>query len=141
MDLMKLYPFAFAAFSALVVCALPQPAKALPFKKSCASMQSYFNSIKWSVPTKFEGFAGQSFNYDHVTPEQEENAKKNKTVGMYAREIVRCGDGYITESSPMGKKVCLGGMTYTKIGNRRPDVTWQAWNGPNYGNVLQCRYK
>jgi len=42
--------------SAFTIVVLPKPAEAFPFKRNCASMQSYFNSLKWNPLVKFEGF-------------------------------------------------------------------------------------
>ena len=102
---MKLFPFAFFAFSALVVSALPQPAQALPFKKNCSSMQSYYNNLKWNTPTTFQGFENQSLR--HSAP------GLNSVPDPGKNEQAICGPGYITEISPMGKKVCQGYLNYT----------------------------
>jgi hypothetical protein len=49
---MKLFSFTLAAFSAVVLGAYPQTAKALPFKPTCEGMQAYANSLKWCLFSK-----------------------------------------------------------------------------------------
>jgi hypothetical protein len=119
MDLMKLYPFAFAAFSALVVGALPQPAQALPFAKNCASMQSWFNSKNWTPKTKFSGFENRQMS--NVGPMGE--------AGMYT-----CDLGYYIEESPMGTKVCDRVLIYYA---KNGSPGWENFTTP--GGT--CRYK
>jgi len=121
-DLMKLYPFAFVAFSALVVGALPQPVKAkqiyVPFQLNCTAMQKYFNSVKWSVPTKFVGFESSSMTLP------------NKNI---LGNTFDCDGGYATEKSPMGTKVCDKVTISYDINGRR------SWGNGKWQGT--CRYK
>lgn len=104
------------AASALIVNGLPQPAQALPFKKNCASMQNYVNALKWNVPTRFSNFENAKM-YDFSSP----------------RPSFQCEGGYITESSPMGTKVCQGQFD---IWN--PDGRWRSeWSAKQNA----CRWK
>jgi len=111
---MRLFPFAFFAFSALVVSALPQPAQALPFAKSCASMQAYLNAKQWKVPTKLQGFENSNFSLN--------DPFSNKRFYAF------CDGGYITENSPMGRKVCQGSITYH-------------YDGAYKWSSINCRYQ
>lgn len=97
---------------------VPMPAKALPFKKSCNSMQSYFNSQKWKDETKviFQGF--QSKTFEEVFPEEPLNHR------------YRCASGYITEISPMGTFVCTGDIGY-----------WAKIDKKSYIGNSDCRWK
>ena len=102
--------FAFAGLVLLVVGGMPKEAKALPFKSNCASMQAYLNKRPWSQPTKLSG-------YEHVRPT------------FSTQDYQYCDGGYIIETSPMGTRVCLGAITYSK-GTYR-------WNA----NTPNCRWK
>ena len=102
--------FAFASLVLLVVGGMPQAAKALPFKNNCGSLQAYLNTKSWSQPTKLSGF---------------ENVR-----GTFSeRGFADCDGGYITETSPMGTRVCLGAIWYSKGSYR--------WNA----NATNCRWK
>jgi len=114
---MKLFSFTLAAFSAVVLGAYPQTAKALPFKPTCEGMQAYANSLKWSTPTKFSNFTKSDRFFD---------------MG----DTPNCM-GYITETSPMGRKVCYGTLTWNN-----GKIQWQADFVNNYGERIgECRYK
>lgn len=88
---MKKNPFLFAAVAALVVGAMPQPARAYPFAPNCKSFVSWMNTRKWSTPTRFSGPGTLNLNYNNM---------------------FHCMNVYITETSPMGTKVCLGEIMY-----------------------------
>lgn len=93
---MKNFAFAFCGVSAVIVGSLPQSAEALPFYQNCASMQSYLNSKPWRTPTRLSGMENSQMIYQQY-PNGEETA---------------ICDGYITESSPMGRKICQGKVSY-----------------------------
>ena len=83
----------------LVALALiPVEARALPFAENCASMEKYFNStsVKFPNKTSFSGFASARAHFE------------NFPNGTYAL----CQGGYVTETSPMGTRVCVGGISY-----------------------------
>ena len=59
-------------------------------------MQAYLNTRTWRNPTKLEGFENQYF-YTY-----------NNNAWCY--------NGYITEKSPMGTRVCKGNVYYNLNG-------------------------
>lgn len=111
----------------LSLCNYPTMAKALPFRPDCASMQSYANSLKWSNPTRFQGFDNiELVDYSGIL-----FCNKN-------------GGGYVQETSPMGTRVCRASMQYTTsqsllggIGAMSYGLTWVPLNG----NSNNCRWK
>jgi hypothetical protein len=88
----------------------------LPFQSNCAAMQKYLNTQKWDKATRFQGF---------------ENSKFSKLFGNYV-----CLGGYITETSPMGTRVCIGAIQYGGPEGYEPKATWVATNGER-----NCRWK
>ena len=73
-------------------------AMALPFNKNCASLQHYFNKgIRWNNQTSFEGF---------------QNSKMHSSRLSEGREYLVCYNGYATERSPQGTRVCKAILTY-----------------------------
>jgi hypothetical protein len=90
--------------------------QALPFKENCASLQAYFNKGSWNPPTKFSGFekvkieSGQGLNIESNTA----------FSGYY-----QCHPGYVTETSPMGTRICRATLIYwTEVYNKlewKPD--------------------
>lgn len=90
-----------------------EKAQALPFRESCASMQAYFNALNWNPPAKFSGFEnGQFYSWDSS-----------------GEAFQNCLNGYITESSPMGTKVCKGKLHYqsaTTISFAKIGASWHA---------------
>lgn len=117
---MKIHAFAFLGLNFILVSELNQPAQALPFKENCASMQQYFNAMKWSVPTSFAGFEGSYMKQD--------------TYGL--RNAILCEGGFATEKSPMGVKVCdKVTLSYDNGGTFAP-ITWR-----NAAEGGTCRYK
>lgn len=107
---MKNFAFAFCGVSAVIVGSLPQSAEALPFYQNCASMQSYLNSKPWKTPTRLSGM------------ENSQIFDANSIFHSGRPPRWHC-QGYITESSPMGTKVCKGDIFYD-AGNRQ--YYWQA---------------
>lgn len=97
---MKPLPLSLIAASSIFIVGLPKPAQALPFKTNCASMQSYFNKIRWEESTKFSGFESKT-----MRPVENLNGIKPNSGA--------CTNGYITLSSPMGTRVCKGTMWYS----------------------------
>jgi len=114
---MKHFPLLLSGLSAFILVSLPQKANALPFKNDCASMENYFNSLKWSTPTRFSGFKGIPFN-----------------IMFPYKEKAFC-KGYITETSPMGTRVCFGYIDYLRGQDGRRHIKW----APN--NDSSCRWK
>jgi len=117
------HPIFISAICAVVVSSLPQQAKALPFQPNCASMQAYANAVKWSNPTKFSGF---------------ENVRFLEYAGIYFCNLN--GGGYVTETSPMGTRVCRASMQYVNPGPVNlvnPGLTWTPLNGSS----SNCRWK
>lgn len=128
---MRIYPVAFAGISLMVVCDISRPVEALPFHRNCASMQSYLNSKPWKTPTRLSGM---------------ENSQMLQSRWANGEEMISC-DGYITESSPMGTKVCQGkvvyadpkGMTNSMMvllyGSANPTYAWSATSNAS------CRWR
>lgn len=94
---MKTHHFLITGTFAFALLYPVLPAKAFPFNKNCASLQAYMNSKRWNVPTKFSGFE----NYGYGAFWDDEN-----------KQFAMCDDGYITETSPMGTKICKGFISY-----------------------------
>ena len=117
----------FIATIPFLLAAIPQSAKALPFDNNCASMQSYANSLRWSNPTRFQGF---------------ENVALVDFGGvLYCNQN---GGGYVQEASPMGTRVCRASMQYQTsqsliglLGTMSYGLTWVPLNG----NSNNCRWK
>jgi len=77
------------------------PAKALPFAKNCAAMQSYFNRyVQWDEPTQLMWFENQNLSYSRI----------NATDGYV--DQATCSDGYIRRSNPTGTITCKGYISY-----------------------------
>jgi len=110
---MKTHPFLITGICALVVGAMPQPARALPFAPNCGSFVSWMNTQKFSTPTKFSG------------PGNPVYSDKN---------ILLCDNVYITETSPMGTRVCKG---LIKINLNPPFIVGPRWDADN----SNCRWK
>jgi len=111
---MKTHPFLITGICALVVGAMPQPARALPFAPNCGSFVSWMNTQKFSTPTKFSGPGTPVFS-------------DNKNTFW-------CDNVYITETSPMGTRVCKGHISY----NFPPPFMYGArWDAVN----SNCRWK
>lgn len=110
----------FIASIPLLLAAIPQPAKALPFRNNCASMQSYANSLKWSTSTKFMGF-------ENVQPDINMN------------DWMICSNGFVQETSPMGTRICRAVMSYSTIlrVGAGAGFHWSALNGKS----SSCRWK
>lgn len=122
---MKDFPFGIVAVIAFTVSIFPQPAKALPFKTNCASMQSYFNALSWNNPTFFQGFEPNKIIHT-----------KSEPTAREPYELAKCSPGYMTETSPMGTKVCKGEISYVKhIGPTRLNF----YTNPTV--YSECRYK
>ena len=99
---------------------LPNNANALPFKVTCASMQTYFNQTKWDVPTKFSGFEnGRVVFVRGLDISYVDNGEDDAT----------CLVGYIVETSPMGTKSCKGSIKYDQVYKQA------SWKGDN------CRWR
>jgi len=122
---MKLNPLLIAAVSAFTIVVLPKPAEAFPFKRNCASMQSYFNSLKWDPPVKFEGFGAREISITRY-PGFENPIER-----------ASCDNGYGTEYSPMGKKVCLAYIEYFRNSTIRDEAKW------HHQHIFapSCRYR
>lgn len=114
-DAMRHYPSVLLTISALAIISIPLPVNALPFKKNCASMQQYFNSWRWGNSTKFSGFENQ----------------KPSFIGIN----ISCDGGYITETSPMGTRVCEGDITYSP----QAEIKGRWSSSTQFGQ--QCRWR
>ncbi len=119
---MKIPAFALFGLNFFLISGLNQPAQALPFKKTCSSMQQYFNAMKWKVPTSFSGF--ESSNMYQI----EEN------LGL--RNAFMCEGGFAVEKSPMGVKVCDKVTLFYDIGGNFAPVSWN-----NTRREGTCRYR
>jgi len=109
---MKRSCFGLIGFCALVMGAFPQQAQALPFESNCAAMQTYFNALQWSNPTRFSGFENDEVRFvTSLDPQY---------------HFADCRRGYITETSPMGTRVCQG--TIVRRSNYRNPNSWQTAN-------------
>ncbi len=78
-------------------------------------MQQYFNNRKWRKETRFTNFA---------------TGKDNKLLTKVDFMIsMACYDGYITETSPLGTRVCRGYISYIHILDRKDLGNGMTWTG------------
>lgn len=115
--------------AAASLLAHPSEALALPFKKDCASMQSWFNNKSWKDNARFQGFENEKFE---VNPFPIQG-------GAYM-----CQRGYITTSTPMGTKVCLGFISYQEQdggiwASSKDGTVWS--NFKDKGSGANCRWR
>lgn len=97
-----------------------QESKSIPFNQNCQSMQNWYNNtVKWNVSTKFSGFESSKMEFKRY---------KDLNYDPAYNEDVSCHNGYITETSPMGKRVCLGTIHYyrfiSRTDTRDPETKW-----------------
>lgn len=113
----------FTATLTVASFAMTGAGQALPFKKSCSSMQSHFNAIEWKENTYFTQF-------------------ENKEINIQDSQIT-CSDGYITVRTPMGTKICKALIAYNIDGTSQ----WSAlnngrwFNGRYYQGANDCRWR
>jgi len=88
-------------FSFVLLVNIPVRSVELPFKENCSAMQAYFNGKKWVKETKFINFTSNEFPNRMVS-----RLNGNKFVTM------SCANGYVIETSPLGKRVCRAMLTY-----------------------------
>jgi len=104
-----------SVFTSLVPLS-PSPAYALPFARSCASLQNYLNALPWDNPTKIHGFENKTFNWSD-----------NDGAVTY-----HCNRGYVTINDPRGTEVCIADIWYSE-----PDRS----KGISISDWRHCRFK
>ena len=100
----------FTIFLALLpafLIVIGSKAVALPFHRSCASMEKFFQA-RFTVNRSGDrlGFSGFSNGYYGDDP----NSFESRKLGDIAS--VTCDGGYITITSPQGARVCKGTLRY-----------------------------
>ena len=101
------------------------PALVASFDSSCERLQRYANEeIDWINDESFEGFEHSKMRFYY--PTDYSNYPK-----LHADPEVFCRDGYITERSPMGKRVCQGNLVYRAYSDE-----WK-W----FANERKCRWR
>lgn len=81
-----------SALTLVALASIPMEAHAFPFAENCSSMEKYYNTRSWSTKTSFSGFSSARWY----------------STDTYAT----CEGGYVTETSPMGTRVCYAMLSY-----------------------------
>ncbi len=87
----------------------------LPNVKSCAELQNRFNTTMRSEKVKFEGFEGRPLLI-----------RNGPTTGAFSGKInyiLTCADGYFTQTSPKGKRICDAYITVMRTMRSTEDRT------------------
>jgi hypothetical protein len=104
-------------------------ANALPFHRSCASMEQYFQA-RFKTDRSGNRVTFSNFSnayYDDVF---------NKSLGYVV--TASCNGGYITINSPQGTKVCEGNIFY---GDPRVQKTLGLWSPGMSFSYNNCRWR
>lgn len=115
----------FSLMSSILIGNLPNSNELkFPFKENCVSVQKYFNNRKWNKTTKFQGF------------------DKQETVLYKTKDHISifCPFGYVTESSPLGTRVCFAFINFYIYRNSLPKVDWIPYKDKITGKE-DCRWK
>jgi hypothetical protein len=87
----------------------------LPDVKSCAELQSLFNTTMRNQKVKFEGFEDR--------PLQIGRGPATGLLSGKTNYILTCANGYFTQTSPKGKKVCDAYLTVMQTIRSTEDPT------------------
>jgi hypothetical protein len=142
---MHLHALSLLASSVLAVYFFAPPASAAPFKYTPTSFQSYLNTLKWR--------GGKAVIFANIgsckvrEPIPDQKNPDGTAVNPYLQMLrpsnteYSCSEGYVTEISPLGKRVCELSPFGAHI-SAGGGVSWVKGGGVSY-NVIKdsCRWK